>query len=491
MIMADYPRIASFKTAADFRKHIETLGIDLEVDDRILPASESPLAQSLEWNGRTIGNRWCVLPMEGWDCLPNGAPSELTRRRWMNFATGGAKLLFGCEACAVMQTGKSNTRQFMITEETLPAIKSLREEMMRVHKEKFGTCEDFVVGLQLTHSGRYSHPNDDAKLESVTAYSHPLLDERFHCTEKNVVSDAEVKKIVEAFGKAAQLAQKAGFDFVDVKMAHGYLGHEFLSAFTRPGPYGGSFENRTRFFREVVETIRKAASGLAIATRLSLFDCLPFEPGPDRVGIPMERGDVRVGNYKYAFGGDGTGLGYDLTEPLKFLEMVHDMGINLICTTVCSPYYNPHFQRPAYYPVSDGYLPPEDPVKGAARQINAVAAVKKHFAGSDMIFIGSGYSCLQEYLVPVAQQVIRKDMADMVGYGRLVLSYPDVCADTLAGKPLETRKICRTFGDCTTAPRHGIVSGCYPLDHFYKARTADSEALKAAKQRLKEKFAKK
>ena len=132
--MADYPRIASFKSSAEFRKHIETLGINLEVDDSILPASGSPLAQSLEWNNRTIGNRWCVLPMEGWDCLPNGAPSELTRRRWMNFATGGAKLLFGCEACAVMQTGKSNTRQFMITDETLPAIKSLREDMMRLIK---------------------------------------------------------------------------------------------------------------------------------------------------------------------------------------------------------------------------------------------------------------------------------------------------------------------------------------------------------------------
>ena len=490
--MADsYPRIASFKTAEDFRKHIASLGIDLELDDAILPAPESPLAGSLEWNNRVIGNRWCVLPMEGWDCLPDGAPSELTRRRWMNFATGGAKLLFGCEACAVMQTGKSNTRQFMITEQTLPAIKALREDMKKAHLERFGSSDDFIIGLQLTHSGRFSHPNDDAKLESVTAYSHPLLDERFHCSEKNVVSDAGVREIINAFGKAAQLAQQAGFDFVDVKMAHGYLGHEFLSAFTRPGPYGGSFENRTRFFREIVETIRKAAPQLAIATRLSLFDCLPFEPGPDRVGIPMERNGIGVGNYKYAFGGDGTGLGYDLTEPLKFLEMMHDMGINLICTTVCSPYYNPHFQRPAYYPVSDGYLPPEDPVIGAARQINAVAAVKKHFSGSDMIFIGSGYSCLQEYLVPVAQHVIRSGMADMAGYGRLVLSYPGVCADTLEGRPLETRRICRTFGDCTTAPRHGIVSGCYPLDHYYKERTADCESLKAAKLRLKEKFSKK
>jgi len=491
MAAVNYPRIASFKTAADFRQHIAALGLDLDVDDAILPAPASPMAQALEWNGRVIGNRWCVLPMEGWDCLPDGSPSELTRRRWLNFAAGGAKLLFGCEACAVMHSGKSNTRQLTISEKTMPAIRALREEMLAVHREKFGACDDFAVGLQLTHSGRFSHPNDDAKLESVTAYCHPLLDERFHCTEKNVVSDSGVREIVAAFGRAAQLAQQAGFDFVDVKMAHGYLGHEFLSAFTRPGPYGGSFENRTRFFREIVETIRRAAPGLAVATRLSLFDCLPFEPGPDRVGIPMERGGIGVGNYKYAFGGDGTGLGYDLTEPLKFLEMARGMGVTLVCTTVCSPYYNPHFQRPAYYPVSDGYLPPEDPVRGAARQINAVAAVKKHFSGSGMIFIGSGYSCLQEYLVPVAQQVIRKGMADMAGYGRLVLSYPDMCAETLAGRPLDPRRICRTFGDCTTAPRHGIVSGCYPLDRFYQARTADFSALKAAKQRLKEKFARK
>ena len=56
----------------------------------------------------------------------------------------------------------------------------------------------------------------------------------------------------------------------------------------------------------------------------------------------------------------------------------------------------------------------------------------------------------------------------MIGLGRMLLSYPDLAADVLAGRPLERRQICRTFSDCTTAPRNGLVSGCFPLDPFYK-----------------------
>ena len=249
--MATYPKPASFKDPAAFRAHLRAIGAGFDLDDAILPAPDSPLARPYRLrSGRVIGNRWCVLPMEGWDCLPNGAPSDNTRRRWMRFATGGAKLLFGCEACAVMEDGRSNTRQMMITEETAPALASLLADMRRAHAERFGTADDFLAGLQLTHSGRYSHPHDDARLEPVIAYSNPLLDRKFGCTAADVVPDTDIPGIVAAFGRAAALAQKAGFDFVDVKCAHGYLGHEFLAARTRPGPYGGSFENRTRFFRE-------------------------------------------------------------------------------------------------------------------------------------------------------------------------------------------------------------------------------------------------
>ena len=481
----NYPKISSFKTAEAFRAHLKNLNLDLEVDDAILPAPESPLAQGLEYHGRRIGNRWYILPMEGWDCLPDGSPSELTRRRWLHFAASGAKLLFGCEACAVMESGKSNTRQLMITPATMPKLKALCAEMRELHAQKFGTADDLLIGLQLTHSGRYSHPHDDAKLESVTAYCHPLLDEKFHSSAANVVSDGELRNIIRHFIDAAKLAQEAGFDFVDVKMAHGYLGHELLSGFERPGEFGGSFENRTRFFREIVEGIRREVPGLEIGTRFSLFDCLPFEKGPDKVGIPMQRNGIGVGNYHYAFGGDGTGLGYDLTEPIRFLELCRSLGVELICTTACSPYYNPHFQRPAYYPVSDGYLPPEDPVCGAARQIGAVAKVKEHFKGTGMIFIGSGYTCLQEFLPQVGQAAVRAGRTDMVGIGRMVIAYPELPADALKGGPLQTKRICRTFGDCTTAPRSGMVSGCYPLDEFYKCRP-ECERVKEIKRKLRE-----
>ena len=199
----------------------------------------------------------------------------------------------------------------------------------------------------------------------------------------------------------------------------------------------------------------------------------------------MQRNGIGVGNYHYAFGGDGTGLGYDLTEPIRFLELCRSLGVELICTTVCSPYYNPHFQRPAYYPVSDGYLPPEDPVCGAARQIGAVAKVKVHFKGTGMIFIGSGYTCLQEFLPQVGQAAVRAGRTDMVGIGRMVIAYPELPADALKGGPLQTKRICRTFGDCTTAPRSGMVSGCYPLDEFYKCRP-ECERVKEIKRKLRE-----
>ncbi len=468
--MADYPKIATFKTAESFRNHLNGLKLEFEVDDAILAAPGSPLAASVEYHGRTIGNRWCILPMEGWECLPDGAPSELTRRRWMRFAESGAKLLFGCEACAVMESGKSNTRQLMITPATMPALKEICVEMRKVHAAKFGTADDLYIGLQLTHSGRYSHPHDDAKLESVTAYSHPLLDERFHSTPANVVSDAELRNIIDRFVAAAKLAKEAGFDFVDVKMAHGYLGHELLSAYDRPGEFGGSFENRTRFFREIVQRIQKEVPGLEVGTRFSICDFLPYEKGADKVGIPMERNGVGVGNYKYAFGGDGTGLGWNLEEPIRFLELCRSLGVELICATVGSPYYNPHIQRPAYFPVSDGYLPPEDPVIGADRHIKVLAEVKEHFKNTGMLFICAGLTCLQEFLPQAAQAAVRSGKFDFAGMGRMVIAYPEMPADSLAGGPLQTKRICRTFGDCTTAPRNGMVSGCYPLDEFYRAK---------------------
>jgi hypothetical protein len=141
--------------------------------------------------------------------------------------------------------------------------------------------------------------------------------------------------------------------------------------------------------------------------------------------------------------------------------------VRWICTTAGSPYYCPHIQRPATFPPVDGYEPPEDPLVGVARQIDATARLKAAFP--DMAIVGSAYTYLQDWLPHVAQYNVTHGLTDFVGLGRLVLSYPDLPADVLSGRPLKRKSICRTFSDCTTAPRMGLVSGCYPLDGFYAA----------------------
>ena len=160
--------------------------------------------------------------------------------------------------------------------------------------------------------------------------------------------------------------------------------------------------------------------------------------------------------------------------------MLKELDIQLACITAGSPYYVPHIQRPALFPPSDGYQPPEDPLAGVARQIQVVAQLKKQHP--DLFLVGSGYSYLQEWLPNVAQYVIRTGMVDSVGIGRLALSYPELPADVLAGNPLQRKLLCRTFSDCTTAPRNGLVSGCYPLDEFYKTRPEFDQLAAAKKQ---------
>jgi 2,4-dienoyl-CoA reductase-like NADH-dependent reductase (Old Yellow Enzyme family) len=225
-----------------------------------------------------------------------------------------------------------------------------------------------------------------------------------------------------------------------------------------------------------VAGIRAEVPGLEIGVRLSAFDFIPFKSGNSGFGIPDH--DLPLTAYAYAFGGDGTGTGVDLTEPQRFLDLLESLDIRLVNITAGSPYYVPHIQRPALFPPSDGYLPPEDPLVGVARQIVVTASLKAHHP--DLCIVGSGYSYLQEWLPHVAQNVIRTGKADFIGLGRMVLTYPELAAEVLDGKPLQRKRLCRTFSDCTTAPRNGLVSGCYPLDEFYKERP-EADVLKKAK----------
>ena len=469
----DYPKIASFRTPAAFQARLNELELDLPFDEVLQAGPASPLAQPISADGLAASNRFAVLPMEGWDCTPDGRPSELTLRRWQRFGQSGAKTIWGGEAAAVRFDGRANPNQLVISRETAGEIAGLRRALVQAHVEAHGSAEGLVIGLQLTHSGRYSRPNPGGKPEPRLAYDHPLLNPRvgLGMPSGRILSDGEIDELIEDFIQAAVLAQEAGFDFVDVKHCHGYLLHEFLSAVERPGRFGGSLEGRARPAREIIQGIRARAPGLKIGVRLSAFDFMPFKQGPEGVGEPVSW----QGEYPYAFGGDGSGQGIDLAEPLAFLGILQELEVRWVCITAGSPYYCPHVQRPATFPPSDGYLPPEDPLVGVARQVASAAQLKARFP--EMVFVGTAYSYLQEYLPNVAQAVVRHGMIDVVGLGRSCLAYPELPADVLAGRALQRKKLCRTFSDCTTAPRNGMVSGCYPLDEFYKARPENQRLL--------------
>jgi NADPH2 dehydrogenase len=409
--------------------------------------------------------------MEGWDGTRDGEPSDLTRRRWRNFGISGAKLMWGGEAVAVRHDGRANPQQLMISPRTVGAIAALREELVNAHRERFGSNADgdLYVGLQLTHSGRYARPDAYDRPSPIAACSNPILDRRFPAGMR-VFEDAELDRLVDDFVAAARLARDAGFRFVDLKACHGYLGHELLGARTRAGRYGGAFDGRTQFMRKVIEAVRAQVGGLEIAVRLSVFDTVPYRKrAGDHIGeaddpnLSSQSGPVGFGMLE-----NDAEIDAALEDARAVLRMLEGLGVRWICVTAGSPYYNPHVQRPALFPPLDGYEPPEDPLRGVWRQIEATALLKRDFP--NLVFVGSAYSYLQEWLPHVAQRNVRENGCDLVGLGRIALSYPDLPADILGGAALRRGAFCRTFSDCTTGPRMGLVSGCYPLDKFYAAR---------------------
>ena len=504
-------RVPSLKTVEDFRKHVASLGIELPCEDQIAIGSASPLVQPVgetAINGKQIGNRWAIQPMEGWDGTTTGGVTDEVRRRWQRFGESGAKLIYGGEAMAVRPDGRANPNQLIIIEQNKQDLAEIREILVKAHQERYGTTDDLLIGFQLTHSGRFCKPNHKIRMEPRVAYRHPILDKKFKVTsDEQVFTDDEIERLIECYIAAAKIAWDVGADFVDLKHCHGYLLHEFLGAHTRPGKYGGSFENRTRILREIIAGIRAGGNRIELGVRLSAFDFVPFKPDPalsqpGKLGPGIPEDFSHCLPYQYGFGvNQARPVEYDLAEPIEFVRLCGELGVKIVNLSAGSPYYNPHIQRPAIYPPSDGYQPPEDPLAGVARQINVVRQVKEsvgklnelnrlnelnearqrsdastHLTNHSFhdltrpILVGTAYSYLQEYLPHVAQYVVRNGWTDIIGLGRMVLAYPTLLADAVEKGPLATRFICRTFSDCTTAPRNGMISGCYPLDKFYTAK---------------------
>lgn len=455
-----------FRSAADFAAHLKTVAPDWQIDQEV-PAGGA-LAQPIIVHGRSLANRFACHPMEGWDGTEDGRASDLTLRRWRNFGRSGASLVWGGEAFAVQRDGRANHRQLYL-DPNVDAARTMADLLSDLHA---GSAEagmqpsEQFVGLQLTHSGRFSRP--EGPPAPLNGHRHPLLGIKYpHTADAHVLTDGELEAIGDNYVRAAKLAHGAGFDFVDVKSCHGYLLHELLGARGRDGSYGGDFAGRTRLFERIVAGIRRECPGLHVGVRLSLADVLPFEKDPD-AGDATGRGMACELPYVHGFGVDQQQpTQFDFEEPLRLLKRYEELGIELVNVTLGSPYYNPHLQRPAAYPPSDGYQPPADPLQFVKVHLDSVRMAKRH--APKLKFVGTAYTYLQEWLANVAQYEVRNGHTDFVGLGRMLLSYPDLPRDVVAGNAVQRKRICRTFSDCTTGPRNGMISGCFPLDPFYKA----------------------
>ena len=397
------------------------------------------LNDSLQFGRLTLPNRVVFQPMEGCDCREDGTPGELTVKKYMNAARSGAGLIW-LEATAVCPEGRTNPRQMMLTDENLPFFATLVSDMRRAAEETAGIRP--AVFIQLTHSGRQS-------IIPMIAYRHPLYEATRPVTDANVVSDEYLRTLPALYAKTARLAVKAGFDGVDVKSCHGYLFQELLSAFSRPGEYGGSYENRTRLFFDAIRAVKAAVpKDYPVGTRLSVSDVIP---------------------YPYGFGTDKDG-NPDLTEPDRLIGDLLKEGISILNVTIGNPYYNSFVNRPARAPAA-----PEAPEVGLRRFEEIERHIKSRFPALPLV--GSGLSFYRANLMEKAEEQLEKGICDLVGFGRMTLAYPGFYRDWLAGK-FDPKKTCVACSKCTALMRAKCVSGCAVFNEYYRELYKEKVACK-------------
>ena len=424
-----------YRSLAELEAQVQRLGLEELACDPDL----SPLAQPVKLGPLQAPNALAIQPMEGCDGEADGSPGELTRRRYRRFAAGGAGLLW-CEACAVAPEGRANPRQLWLHEGNLGAFASLLQEALAQARDRHGQAHRPVTVLQLTHSGRYSRPQGAPA--PLIAQHNPFLDPPSGVpADLPPVSDDYLNRLPEAFVAGARLAQRAGFDAVDIKACHGYLVHELLAAFTRPGRYGGDFAGRTRFLVETIARVRAEVTGLVVTTRLNAYDAVA---------------------YPYGWGVDREDAGQpDLAEPVRLVRLLAGQGLPFLNLTIGNPYYNPHYGRPYDQPALGGYPGPEHPLEGMARIVRVTRDLAQAVPGLPVI--GFGYSWLRQYLGHFAAANLRRGWMSMAGLGRMAFAYPDFPNHLLAGT-LDPRRVCRTCSKCTQIMRDGGQTGCVLFD---------------------------
>ena len=400
-----------------------------------LAADTAVLGERVKIGKKEAPNRLACQAMEGCDGNPDGTPGELTRRRYERLAKGGAGVIW-FEATAVLEEARANPRQLWLTKENLDAFRRQVDAIRETAVKTNGYAP--VIVCQLTHSGRYSKPTGGPA--PIIAYHNPLFEKDAPLPDGCLISDEGLDRVEEALVSAAALAERAGFDGADIKCCHRYLNCELLSAYERPGRYGGSFENRTRLLRESVAGA-KAACGrdFIVTTRLNVYDGFP---------------------YPYGFGvkRDGS-LDFDPAEPALLLQNLNAIGVELVNVTMGNPYVNPHVNRPF---AAGPYEAPEAPLTGVHRMLEGTAELKRSVPAVKLI--ASAFSFLGPAAPQTAAGYIRQGGFDLAGFGRTIFAYPDFANDILRTGGMAREKCCICCSKCSGIMRAGGTPGCVIRD---------------------------
>jgi len=414
----------------DFKAQNEELGLNMPYSEDV-----SVFAEKIEIKNKIIPNRLACQAMEGCDGTAGGSPDELTLRRYDRFAKGGAGLIW-YEATAVMPEARANPRQLYIHDGNLDDFKK-QVEVIKETCLKTNGYEPIVV-MQATHSGRYSKP--EGKPAPIIAYNNPIFEKDNPISKDRIVTDEYLDRVGEALVNGAVLAEKAGFDGVDIKCCHRYLNCELLSAFEREGRYGGSLENRTRLLREsIAGAIQRCCKDFIVSSRLNAYDGFPYP-------------------YGWGVKNDGS-LDLDLTEPIWLLTQLRDLGVEILNITMGNPYFNPHVNRPF---AKGGYVHEEHPLSGVARMLDGTAILKENVP--EIKLIASAFSYLGVAAPNVAAGYIKNGAFDLAGFGRTIFAYPDFAKDILNEGVMHKEKCCICCSKCTEIMRAGSTPGCVIKD---------------------------
>ncbi len=430
--MANFEKF-NFKTIEDLKNTINELGVNIQLDEYT-----EILKTPTRIGNKVAPNRFAVLPMEGCDSNPDGSPSELVIRRYNRFASGGAGLLW-FEACAVVEEGKANPLQMMLSEENKESFRQMLANAKIEAQKVNGKEHNPISILQLTHSGRYSRPYDVAR--PIVPQHDPLLDLD---ANSPVVTDEYLDSLVEKYVQVALLAQEVGFDGVDIKACHRYLLSELLASHTREGKYGGSFENRTRLLLDIIRAVKKAVGNdFIVASRFNVYDAHP---------------------YPYGFGVDKEDfMKYDFAEPEKLVREMVVAGVDLLCASAGNPYYRfPNVTRPFDTPTIGGELPTEHPLESAARLFELTERITKAACGVPVV--GSGYTWFREFVPFVGVCNVVSGRSQFVGLGRSSFAYPDAPKDFFDTGAFNAKKCCVTCSKCTQIMRDHGKTGCVIRD---------------------------